>query len=73
MLDARWYPEEMSSVSIFVLKLMDLNLPWGAVDFFHAQTPGLAPSHPGCTIPFEVSAAGKCQNKARCPSLHISS
>lgn len=28
VLDARWYPEEMSSVSIFALKLMDLNLPW---------------------------------------------
>lgn len=29
--------------------------------------------HPSQTIPFEVRAAGKCQSKARCPSLHISS
>lgn len=28
---------------------------------------------PSQTIPFEVRAAGKCQNKARCPSLCISS
>lgn len=42
MLNARCSPEETSSGGVFILKPMDPNL----LGFFHAQSPGLAPSTP---------------------------